>query len=286
MAAATGSPIHLEAPQGHACRSAWGAVGRFGLLVLAISLLLSVVALPWVHLPWWKIVRRCVSIAAAISVWLCITKFEGRSLRSYGFSAWGAAGKRQLLFGVLLGLGGLALMLGIGLAGGLCRIEVTPDRQRLWITALTFIPAAGLVGLLEELVFRGFLLQRLLACSTRAAVISSSAVYSLVHLKSPPWSLETSRELVGLFLLGLVLAVTYLRTRQLYTAVGLHAALAYGARVNKLLVERTDASLSWLVGTSRLVNGLMSWVAILVILGIVLWWTRPAQRGGVNHGHA
>ena len=67
----------------------------------------------------------------------------------------------------------------------------------------------------------------------------------------------------------------YLRTNSLYLSIGLHAVLAYGARVNKLLMQFTDPSLAWFTGTSRLVNGLVGWLVLLGIGGVILRWARP-----------
>ena len=133
------------------------------------------------------------------------------------------------------------------------------------------------------MVFRGYILQHLMAFSKPLAIIGSSAVYALVHLKTPEMTRMTAMELFGLFLLGVVLAMSYVRTHQLSLAIGLHASLAYGARVNKVVLAFHDSS-NWLVGTSRLINGVASWVALLVIAGIVSWWTRVSRRGGVQHG--
>ena len=74
----------------------------------------------------------------------------------------------------------------------------------------------------------------------------------------------------------MVLALSYLRTKQLYFAVGLHAVLAYGARINKLLIQFSNPTLAWLVGTNRLVNGLEGWLA-LVGLGLWVWRMRRAS---------
>jgi membrane protease YdiL (CAAX protease family) len=238
-----------------------------------------------VDLSWWRIFRRSVSIASALSLWFCITRLERRSIRSYGFAA-GGAGKGEWGFGLLVGAAALAIMLGVGLATGMCRISITPDRVKLWRTLLGFVPAAALVGVLEELVFRGYLLQHLLAGSRTCAVLVISALYALVHLKSREWTFHTGMEMGGLFLLGTVLSFSYLRTRQLYLAAGLHAVLAYGARVNKLLIEFPDLSMSWLSGTSRLVNGLFGWLTLLGIGGMVWWGTRGVAGGGARDGHA
>jgi membrane protease YdiL (CAAX protease family) len=243
---------------------------------------LSALAMPFVDLPWWRVFRRCVSIAALASLWWLTRVRGGRSLLSYGLFVT-AAGKGQLQAGLALGAAGLALLLGLGLATGSCQVDVTDDRLRLWRTVIGFVPAALLVGLLEELIFRGLILQHLLTCSRTAAVTISSALYAVVHLKSPSMTLLTWMELIGLFVLGAVLCLSYFATRQLWLAVGLHASLAYGARVNKLFVSFTDPSLAWLTGTSRLVNGLAGWIALGIIGGMLWQWMRR-QEGGVAHG--
>ena len=258
---------------------AWWSVVRWGLCVVAVAAVLSLSALPWFHLSWWQIFRRCVSIASALSLWFCIRYFEHRSIRSYGLAAQGAW-KRQFFFGLFLGLGVLGLLLQIGLASGACWLEAIPDHLS-WLKILGFLPVAVLISVLEELAFRGFLLQQLMASSTSVAVIASSALYSLVHLKSSEWTAATFLQLGGLFLLGCVLCFSYLRTRQLYLSIGLHASLAYGAGVNKIFVgfrAPGDTPLDWLIGTSRLVNGLASWAALIVIAAVVAWWTREAGR--------
>ncbi|MBI3083051.1 MAG: CPBP family intramembrane metalloprotease [Candidatus Omnitrophica bacterium] len=261
------------------------AIARFGVGTLVISTALALVVSPWLHLPLWTIIRRCVSIGAAISLWLSIKKFERRSFRSYGLFA-SRAGRRQLLFGLLLGAGAIGLLFAIGLLSGTCQIAITPDRPKLWWTVLSFIPIAILVSVLEELVFRGFLLQHLMAFSKPMAVTVSSVLYALVHMKTAAWSLGLWCELIGLFLLGSVLALSYLATKQLYLAIGLHASLAYGARVNKLVVHfLSEPPITWIMGTGRLVNGLVGWTLLVVLgVGMVLWRTRPSQRGGTQYG--
>lgn len=278
----TQHPTAPEPSQKRVGRTGWAIIVRFGLFTLALSLGLSFLVLPWLRLSWWMAFRRCVSIAAAISLWLSIKHYQGRTLRSYGFSNFGV-GKRQFLFGLLLGLGALVFLLLVGVACGVYRFEVTLDHIRLWRTVIGFIPAVVLIGILEELVFRGILLQPLLDMSRPVAIIISSILYALVHVKTGLWTPSIWLELGGLFLLGVILALSYVLTNQLYLAVGLHAALAYGARVNKLIVKISDQSLTWLVGTSRLVNGLMSWMMLLGILGIVVWWARMTCRGGVRY---
>lgn len=263
----------------------WLAIARFGLYTLSFSLIASLAFTPWLdtlNLSWWKVFRRCVSLAAAASLWLCLRQ-EGRSLASYGFSTWSGAGKRELVTGLLVGIACLAGLFGIGLLFGFYQVDITQDRAKLWRTVIGFIPAAALVAMLEEAIFRGFLLQQLLAGSKTVAIFVSSALYSVVHLRTPLAELSTWMELGGLFLLGVVLSLSYLKTNRLLFAVGLHGALAYGARVNKLFIGHPYPELSWLIGTGRLVNGLIGWVALLGLGGWIGWRSRRIDKGGGRH---
>ncbi len=276
MAAATANPSAPGSSVSASAVSGWVSALRFGALTVCIGVVLSLLAQPWLPLSWWKVFRRCASIAAALSVWIILSKIEHRSIRSYGLGDW-RAGKRQLAFGLLLGAGTLAVLLGGGVLVGVCRINLTPDLARFWRTLIGFVPAALLVSVLEELVFRGILLQHLQRASTpMIGMLLSSALYAVVHVKHAPFAMGTFLDLVGLFLLGCVLAMTYAKTGQLYLAIGLHASLAYGVRVDKLFIEFPEPS--WLGGTSRIVNGLPGWLALLGLAGVIIWWARSARR--------
>lgn len=265
------------------CLSAWRSVALYGLAVILLSALLSLAVFPWTGLSWWKVFRRCVSIAAALSLWLFIRTIERRSFGSYGLQRF-KEGSRHLRWGVMLGGLGLALLFACGLASGMVRIQITPDHGKLLATLIGFLPVAALVGTLEELVFRGFILQHLAVCSKMLGLMVSSTVYALVHVRTAELTPALGRELVGLFLLGAVLAFSYFVTGRLSLAIGLHAVLAYGARVNKLLIEFTDASVVWLAGTSRLVNGVAAWLMLLALGGVIAWWARSLHGGEVHVG--
>lgn len=253
-------------------------VGLFTAWVALVSLLLGVLAHPWVPLSLWRVFRRCVSIAAALVLLVMARRQTPRHpWQSLGLTAW-RDGKHQLLQGVGLGV---AMILGLGVAYlifGVWELAIHPDHWKLWQTVLGFLPAAGLIAILEELVFRGYLFQQLLACSRLVAMIGTSAAYALVHVKPNLVWPSSAWELGGLFLLGLVLTLSVLRTGQLYLAIGLHGVLAYCARVNKLLVTFSDSSLQWLVGSDRLVNGLIAWL-VLILLGLAMArWKRAGHR--------
>ena len=270
------------------CWTAYGRLLAFAAAILVVSTAFGAIAWPvcrmmkW-DLSWWAVIRRCVSVASLVVLWMTLRFVHRRSFSSLGFGPW-RTGKTQLVQGLAWGSSALVLIAIAYLLTGIWRIELYADRARMLRAVVGFLPAVGLVAVLEESIFRGYLLQQLHAYSTTVAVTLSSAAYALVHLRPPALRLDAWSELVGLFLLGVVLSIAYLRTRQLYLPVGLHAVLAYGAQVNKKLVVFADGVPSWLVGTSRLVNGVVTWLA-LAALGYVVAryaWTKTEEN--VNRG--
>ena len=140
-------------PHRNAIASSWKSVLEFGGWVLIIGFALSVIALVWIDFSWWTIFRRCVSIAAVLSLWLCAEPTKRRLSGTYGLASF-REGKRHLLLGLGLGFSVLVIMGSLGLVSGACRIAVTPDRSKLWSALLSFIPGALLVSVIEECVFR------------------------------------------------------------------------------------------------------------------------------------
>ena len=260
-----------------------GYLAGFTLSITALSLLLSWIALPWVRLSWWMTFRRMVSISAGVMLLFFMWRIHKQSLRSLGFGSW-REGRGLLLQGVLLGFGTVLAIGGVYLVTGACQLTIPSDQLRALRVVGGFFPIAILIAVLEELVFRGYVLQRLLAYSTALGVTGSSAAYALVHLRPPLEWPGSAMQLTGLFLLGCVLAWSYLRSRQLYLAVGLHAGFAYFAVSNKLLVAFTaPSSIRWLVGTSRLVDGVVGWLMLGGLAWSLTYWVkreRPPQWTG------
>lgn len=277
IAPEAGAPRCEAPPAGGAkqgCRTNLTRLVWFALSILLLSALSSALLHRWLDLSWWKVFRRSVSLSAAFTLWTFMRYLHHQPLRALGFGPW-RQGRRQVGWGVGLGCGLVLLMGALYLGSGVCHLSVHPDVGRVWRTLLLSVPAMGLVAVLEEAIFRGYLLQHLMACSKTLAVAGSSAAYAAVHLRPDPTWPASGFELIGLFILGWVLALSTLRTRQLYLAIGFHGSLAYWARVNKLLVEFAAPSWQWAVGTSRLVNGVAAWAGL-----IGLGWLMARRRDG------
>lgn len=87
--------------------------------------------------------------------------------------------------------------------------HIASFEQLVWV----FLAVAVVAPVVEEMVFRGIVLQRFAhKWGTSTAVIASSALFAIAHV-----------EWVGHFLIGISLALLYLRTRSLWVAIVTHA---------------------------------------------------------------
>ncbi|MEB3229573.1 MAG: CPBP family intramembrane glutamic endopeptidase, partial [Leptolyngbyaceae bacterium] len=197
-----------------------------------------------------------------------------RPLHHYGLS-WDWANGRGLLWGYGIGL--LCLLLLFGLQQGLGWIEWT-SIQSTDVMPLLNIGLSGLlvalgVGLGEELVFRGWLLDELERdYSAGVALWGSSLLFAVLHFIRPLSEIiRTFPQFPGLVMLGLVL-VWAKRSRhgQLGIAIGLHAGFVsayYWVNVGQL-VQYQPGVPEWWSGVDRNpLAGLLS-LGFLTILAI------------------
>jgi membrane protease YdiL (CAAX protease family) len=174
--------------------------------------------------------------------------------------------------------------------------------------ALVYLPAALLIGVIEEGFFRAVLLGGLRRdFGVRVALIVSSAIYALAHLVRAPQhyyltgfhpaagfeNLAASLAriahpdgllamLFGLFLLGLLLGEAFLLTGRVYLSIGLHAGFVLGAKCWPVVAgAQAHAIPSWLAGPGPvpLIAAPAAWLASLALMGLMLLWRRsPADE--------
>lgn len=244
--------------------------------------------------------NRAFLIAAVALLWPLARWLEINSWRDFGLRPnpkW----RRDLVFGFAAAMVCIwaygAVLLGCGFSEFK---EPLPWRR--------IPPAAGTaaaVSVIEELFFRGALLGVLLrAARPAAALVSVSAIYSIVHFLKPPEGVippESVTWLSGfalaplvfrqfaepllllsgfttLFLLGWIFGVAAVLTRSLWLAIGLHAGAILAARSFSILTKREEAMLPW-VG-ENLVTGLAPLMALGVLLAVCHWYLRLTGRGG------
>jgi membrane protease YdiL (CAAX protease family) len=226
---------------------------------------------------------------------------------------------KQLLAGLLVGAAALCVIIAIFYAAGAKKLDVDFAAAAVW-QAL----AAGLgVAVLEEIVFRGVVLQNLRAdMDAFFAVIFASAFFAAMHFVQPvpkevippvaapslerfnvfngfrvvPYQLSNFGRLdeiwpfaLGLFLIGVALSVAYLKTASLYLPIGIHAGF--------VTIGKLDGSLfTDVAGRSRLLFGvphdwymsytdsLVCWLVTALLVVLLILFASKLRAGSGSGG--
>lgn len=132
------------------------------------------------------------------------------------------------------------------------------------------------VALVEEAVFRGFLLGRLASVMPLGrAMAMSSGIFAAVHLLRPGSLAFRAGLGTGLFLLGILLARIAWERQSIAASAGLHAGLI----LPNMLDPWADLHASWWSGwQGEPVSGALSWALTLLLWGQWEWWQRRAVK--------
>ena len=228
-----------------------------------------------------SVAEQAALILAA--TWLC-QRLRKRPL-SETVGKPGAASVRQFLAGLLLGA---ILMLApaalLALAGAI-RWAVHPSSGELVLSAIIAMLA---VAVAEELLFRGFLFQRLLgAIGLWPAQLVVAALFLLTHIGNPGMA-GSARLIAGanIFAASLLFGFAFLRTRSLAMPIGIHWAanlvqgpvLGLGVSGNataSILAPEQVSSESWLTGGAFGLEASVPGV-IIIVAGLLLLRTKAA----------
>lgn len=156
-----------------------------------------------------------LAVVAATGALLAL--YERQSFAFVGLSLGPGWGWR-LGWGFLLGFLMVGLVAATAAASGQVRIQTEdgfhPPRWAS-VVVLLLLAAAG-----EEMLFRGYGFQRLVAAAGPAVGVAGlSLLFGLVHRNNPA---VTPLGLINTMLVGILLALAYLRTRSLWLPIGLH----------------------------------------------------------------
>lgn len=203
-------------------------------------------------------------VLSALAAAIAYLKFTGRLAPLSGARIQKHRGRRQLLAGFLAGASILVVVEGTLHLLGMRQMD--PDLKAgvlsLALVLVKSLAAGLLVGVIEELTYRGAILEGLLRYSSAGiAVTLGSLLYAAVHFIEFPafnpqaglsWfsgvlmlaqgfsafqGLAIWDSFLTLFLLGLLLSLIRLRTGNLTACVGLHAGIV---TLNKILAYATD----------------------------------------------
>ncbi len=208
-------------------------------------------------------------------------------------AGWG----RALGRGLALGAAGLAVGLALCALGGGVVATLRFAAAKTVRKAALGLAAALAVAAGEETLFRGVLLRRVTRDGGAVlGVAVTTVVYAAVHVvrtggvsgRGGAWAGVARLEalfvplaapaawppLVGLGLLGILLAAARRRTGSLWTPIGIHAAWVALFRVGRLFFALASRP-AWLVGTGwpPFVGGAAAWLAV----GVSAWLLRGSR---------
>jgi membrane protease YdiL (CAAX protease family) len=203
-----------------------------------------------------------VFLVAAFSVLLkTLDRVDGNPLPAMGLVP------RYFLPDMLVGFIGGAVMVSLAVLpiaiGYHLGFHVVFSRHSLKLAcAVLFILATGAMA--EEVAFRGYPFQRLVdAAGGTAAIVFSSALFGVVHLRNPHASVFS---LINTIVFGVLLAIAYLRTQALWLPWGLHfgwnltLGFVFGLPVSGIpqfavVVRGTADGPGWLTGGAYGIEG-------------------------------
>jgi membrane protease YdiL (CAAX protease family) len=200
-----------------------------------------------------------------------VTLLCKRSFADYGLivdiSLLGGLG-----LGFALGLLSLAVMFTVQLGFGWCELE-KPNLKLLPSILLPILLVALLVGGVEELVFRGFVLTELERdYSFWIAAAISSCIFAVLHLV---WEQqETLPQVPGLWLMGMMLVMARVADKgSLGIAWGLHAGLVWAIATidTAQLITYTGKVSEWFTGKYKKPLAGLAGVVCVLVTGLILW---------------
>lgn len=291
-----------------------------GVLVflVAVPLVLGCLAAPWVHraLPaiadwipglqghghddFEKVANRCVQIFTLLLVWPCMRRSGTTHIIREGLR-WQPARARVFLLGLLAGVLSMAALYVFGWFLGAYRLDPDNISPASYAGRIPFLLiGALLVGVLEEIFFRGFVFGSLrLRLPLAAALMLSAALFSVVHFIKPlpPAPIEQPAWWSGfallphtfaefkpvkdwdfaatLFLMGLALAGFYTRHGHLYGIAGLHAGWVWALASADYVLDRKAGYLDFWFSRGDLLS--RGTIAVPVILLFAWWALRPRR---------
>ncbi|MGR3303556.1 MAG: lysostaphin resistance A-like protein [Candidatus Scalindua sp.] len=243
-----------------------------------------------------KVMRRILMVVTLIVFIVFRKSLRFGTLVSSGLKLRPGA-FRQFLLGLSLAVLSILIYYGIGLITGAWIIHLDYDSAGVIIFSLVkYALIACLIGVMEEIFFRGFLLQSFMEnMSLPMAVCVCSLIYAVLHFFRADVFVSTGFQpfvgfatmaqffkplffhlaknlpaIIGLFLVGVVMSYALIRTKSLYLSIGLHSGMVFMVKADTMFISRIREKLVLLFGGgSKLITGIIIWVFLICILLVI-----------------
>jgi len=222
--------------------------------------------------------------AALFANWIALKIFAERPVTAIGLW-WNRASADNFTMGLIGGIGAACVVLALPFGAGVAHFaRIAEDQPTIW--AALFLTVFLLVGsAAEEILFRGFGFQTLLAgFGAWASIVPGAVLFGLLHLGNPG---ATWLGIVNTMGFGAVFGYGCVRSRDLWLPIGLHFGWnftlpLFGVNVSGLRMNETGYEMSWTAGTlwsggayGPEASVLTSAVVVLLFLYV---WKAPVRR--------
>ncbi len=217
-------------------------------------------------------------LAAVMANALAMRIFERAHLADIGLG-WTPASVRNLLLGLAGGTGAACLVLVGPIVAGLAEFQAVPGaephgRTLLFVIVILLFGAVG-----EEMLFRGYAFQVMVAFfGPFATILPVGVLFGLAHASNLG---ITTLGLVNTMIWGVLLGYSFVRSGDLWLPIGLHlgwnwALPLFGVNLSGFTMEVTGYALHWKIGAfwsggAYGPEGGMLTSAVTVLLFVYLW---------------
>jgi len=233
--------------------------------ILGVSLCLVTYCFDYIpfHFPFDAVVYRAVLCGLLILFMfrLSLQKTLGFTLRS---------------FGVGLVCGGLFLLFGIWVLIN----NLLASEPSFSLDVVDFICRMAMIGIMEELIFRGALLNILIKTGQQTtagvyrAVLWSSLLFGLLHYMNLIYTpfIETSIQVYNAICLGILFAAVYLRCKNIWACAFLHAFWNFAGSVGFSIFQVAEETVQEAPGSITALQALGSLIepTLFLLLGLFL----------------
>ena len=166
--------------------------------------------------------EACLTVCAFAVAFLFRRFLDQRSIASLGFSVRGPW-LRLLSIGCGLGVAMQLFVFALEDLLGYSHFAAFATARQDAAVLTVLLPTFALLGLAEEMLFRGYILQNIWeAWGPIAAVALTSALFAVAHLGNPGSHAQLAFTLIGLVAYALWACISLLWTKSLWLAVGVH----------------------------------------------------------------
>ena len=242
------------------------------------------------------LLQEPLSLAAAVLLFSVLLTVADRvphdRLAAQGFPRSGPW-LRQLCDGAILGAGMVtACVIAIGVLGDLSFRVTISGRSGLSVVVVFVLLLVAATK--EEVAFRGYPFQRLIEAGSPRwgpvlGIVVLSVLFGMVHWHNPSSTIFSTANTI---LIGIVLAVAYLRTGALWFPIGIHftwnfmLGVVFGLPVSgfgefAVVVHGTAKGPAWLTGGAYGIEGSAVATGVIILSLVVVWVMYRAQRPGI-----